>query len=64
MPTGLKHSARILILLPNAVPRDDIRPGLRVVGFERRATIAFRVEDDRVTILRIFHGGRDWQGSF
>lgn len=40
--------------------RDDIRPNLRIVGFERRVTIAFMVEDDRVIILRIFSGGRNW----
>jgi toxin ParE1/3/4 len=34
--------------------RDDIRPGLRIVGFERRITIAFQVEPGRVTILRFF----------
>lgn len=33
--------------------------GLRVVGFERRVSIAFRVTKDRVTILRILYGGRD-----
>ncbi|MDQ6435842.1 type II toxin-antitoxin system RelE/ParE family toxin [Mesorhizobium sp. LHD-90] len=44
--------------------RDDVRPGMRAVGFERRATIAFKVEDDRVTILRIFHGGRNWEAEF
>lgn len=41
--------------------RDDIRPGLRIIGFERRATIAFMVEADRVVILRLFYGGRDWE---
>ena len=41
--------------------RDDIRPGLRTIGFARRMTIAFTVEADRVTILRIFYGGRDWE---
>ena len=40
--------------------RDDIRPGLRVIGFERSASIAFMVEDNRVVILRIFYGGRNW----
>ena len=39
--------------------RDDIRPGLRVTGFERRLSIAFRVESNSVTILRILYGGRD-----
>lgn len=40
--------------------RDDIRLGLRTVGFERRVTIAFMVEENRVVILRVFYGGRDW----
>jgi len=39
--------------------RDDIRPGLRVVGFERRITIAFHVETNTVTIDRVLYGGRD-----
>ena len=43
--------------------RDDIRRGLRVIGFERRATVAFVVEPERVVILRIFYGGRDWEGD-
>jgi plasmid stabilization system protein ParE len=38
---------------------DDLRPGLRTVGYRRRATIAFQVENELVTVLRIFHGGRD-----
>ncbi|MEO1724953.1 MAG: type II toxin-antitoxin system RelE/ParE family toxin [Pseudomonadota bacterium] len=44
--------------------RDDIYPGLRIIGFERRVTIAFTVEPDRVTIQRVFYGGRDWEGAF
>lgn len=40
--------------------RDDIRPGLRVIGFERRVSIAFTVEDERVVILRLFYAGRNW----
>ena len=39
--------------------RDDIRPGLRVVGFERRVTIAFHVDAKSVTIDRILYAGRD-----
>lgn len=41
--------------------RDDIRPGLRTIGFERRATIAFRIVDREVVIIRIFYGGRDFE---
>ena len=39
--------------------RDDLAPGLRTLGFEGRATIAFRVQDGEVEIVRIFYGGRD-----
>jgi len=40
--------------------RDDIRDGLRVVGFERRVAIAFTVSNAEVTILRFYYGGRNW----
>lgn len=42
------------------VRRDDVRPDLRVVGFERRITVAFIVEPERVVILRLFYGGANW----
>jgi len=34
--------------------RDDIRPGLRIVGFDRRITIAFSADERTVTIFRLF----------
>ncbi len=40
--------------------RDDIRPGLRTVGFERRITVAFTVSEDEVVIQRVLYGGQDW----
>ena len=40
--------------------RDDIRKGLRVVGFERRALIVSEVTGDTVRIGRILYGGRDY----
>ena len=43
--------------------RDDVREGLRIVGFERRATVAFHVDKRRVTILRFFYGGQDWKDA-
>jgi toxin ParE1/3/4 len=39
--------------------RDDLRRGLRVVGFKGSATIAFHVDPDVVTIDRVFYRGRD-----
>lgn len=41
--------------------RGDIRADLRIVGFERRVTIAFAVDETRVVILRLFYGGADWE---
>ena len=44
--------------------RADLRPGLRVMGFEKRVAIAFRVGPDSVAILRILYGGRSLEGAF
>ena len=41
--------------------RDDILPGLRIIGFERRVTIVFRVLATRVEIVTIAYGGRDFE---
>jgi toxin ParE1/3/4 len=41
--------------------RDDIRPGVRTLGFERRATIVFQVKRVDVVIVRIFYGGQDYE---
>ncbi|PWR22286.1 type II toxin-antitoxin system RelE/ParE family toxin [Zavarzinia compransoris] len=40
---------------------DDIRPGLRSVGYRRRATILFVIDEGRkrVVILGVFTGGQD-----
>jgi len=44
--------------------RDDLRPGLRIVGFERRIAIAFHVDPEVVVIDRILYGGRDVKRAF
>ena len=44
--------------------RDDLRIGLRTVGFERRVTIAFTIRGDQVIILRILYGGRSLERAF
>ncbi len=47
--------------------RNDIRPGLRTMGFERRATIVFQIRARDVLIVRVLYGGRDiesgWEAS-
>jgi toxin ParE1/3/4 len=44
--------------------RDDLRSGLRVMGFEHRVLIAFRVRAESVAILRILYGGRSAELAF
>ena len=41
--------------------RDDILPGLRIVGFERRITIALLVEPGQVVIQGVLYGGRNYE---
>lgn len=39
--------------------REDLGAGLRIVGFERRVTIVFRVLAGDVQIVRVLAAGRD-----
>jgi toxin ParE1/3/4 len=41
--------------------RDDIRAGLRTTSYKRRTEIAYTVDDGRVEIIGVFHGGRDYE---
>jgi toxin ParE1/3/4 len=43
------------------VPREDVRPGLRVTHHKKRTVIAFDVEGELVSILGIFYGGQDYK---
>lgn len=38
--------------------RDEIEPGLRIVGFERRVSIVFKIQGDAVVITGILYAGR------
>jgi toxin ParE1/3/4 len=41
--------------------RDDLRPGIRILGFERRVVIAYKIlPAGDVEIGRILYGGRDY----
>jgi toxin ParE1/3/4 len=56
----VEHKCLNLSTFPTrGVPRDDIRQGLRVIGFERSANIAFAVVENAVIILRVLYRGRD-----
>ena len=41
--------------------RDDIRPRLRIMGYERRVTIAFQVGRAEVVIVRVLYAGQDYE---
>ena len=45
--------------------RDDLGPGLRTVGFRRRATILFEVRDHerQVVIHGVYYAGRSFEGE-
>lgn len=42
--------------------RDDIRPGLRITHYKKRAIIAFDISGNLVSILGVFYGGQDYEG--
>lgn len=44
--------------------RDDLTPGLRLIGLEARVTIAFRIHDKAVIVERVLYGGRDLDRAF
>lgn len=41
--------------------RDDIRPGLRITNYRGRAVIAFDVSGERIAIIGVFYGGKDYE---
>lgn len=43
--------------------RDDLLPGLRIIGFERRFTIAFHLGSNSATFDRILYAGRQFEPS-
>ena len=45
------------------IARDDLRPGVRIVGFNRRASVAFTVDADTVTIVAVFYRGQNYDDT-
>ena len=61
----IEKSCMSLNTLPErGTRRDDLLPGLRVMGFERRVLIAFQVSSGSVAILRVLYGGRSVDLAF
>ena len=41
--------------------RDDIRPGLRITNYKKRAVIAFAVDAEVVSVIGVYYGGQDYE---
>jgi len=41
--------------------RDDVRPGLRITHYKKRAVIAFYVDAEQVSVIGVFYGGQDYE---
>lgn len=46
--------------------RDDLLPGLRIIGYRDSVTIAFRLHatEQAVSILGVYYGGQNYEGTF
>ncbi|TDK36939.1 type II toxin-antitoxin system RelE/ParE family toxin [Rhizobium deserti] len=45
-------------------PRPDLGEGIRVVPFERRAVILYRLNGEAIEIINVFYRGRDYAAIF
>ena len=41
--------------------RDDVRTGLRITNYKKRAVISFDVGAEQVSIIGVFYGGQDYE---
>jgi toxin ParE1/3/4 len=41
--------------------RNDIREGLRITSYRKRALIAFHVDAEQVSVIGIFYAGQDYE---
>ena len=55
------HCEELLTFPHRGNQRDDIRPGLRITNYRKRAVIAFAVDAKQVFILGVFYGGQDFE---
>ncbi len=56
-----KFLSGLSVLPERGTLRDDVRDGLRIIGFERNASVAFIVEDETVIVLRILGKGQKFR---
>ncbi|MCB1384329.1 MAG: type II toxin-antitoxin system RelE/ParE family toxin [Nitratireductor sp.] len=53
--------ARIADAPLGGAAREDLQPGIRMVPFEGRAIILYRATSERVEVVNVFYGGRDYE---
>ncbi|GAC1042808.1 type II toxin-antitoxin system RelE/ParE family toxin [Rhizobium sp. No.120] len=57
---GIRQFIEELATFPKrGTVRDNLIPGLRIIGYRRSVSIAFVVEETEVLVLGIFYAGRD-----
>ncbi len=59
--TILSYCKRFWAFRHMGIRRNDIRPGLRIVNYKKRVTLALEVEEDRLSILGVFDSGQDYE---
>lgn len=61
-----QHCVKLEHMPQGGTRRDELRRGLRTIGYRRRATILFEVDHERsqVIILGVYYGGRNYQDDF
>ncbi len=59
----VEHCESLATLPHRGTPRDDIRPGLRTTPYKRRTVIAYTVDAGQVSVIGVFHGGRDYESE-
>lgn len=49
---------------PNrGIPRNDIHPGLRIIGYRKKTVIAFTIIDESIIVIGVLHGGSDYEST-
>ncbi|WP_442579078.1 type II toxin-antitoxin system RelE/ParE family toxin [Mesorhizobium sp. ASY16-5R] len=54
------HCTKLAYMPERGPRRDDLAAGIRILPFERRTVIIYRIDDNTVRILRVLYGGRDY----
>ena len=57
----IEQCEKLAVFPLRGTQRDDIRKGLRITGYKKRVAIAFLVDDEAVTIVGVFYGGRNYE---